>query len=158
LETRWFSLLVQVFLGLILVYSAWPKIADPPGFAHMIWNYRILPATLVNALAVVLPWLELLVGLALISGLLHKGAALLAGLMLIVFIIALTADLARGIAIDCGCFSVTPLAKTPAELVAGMKLDLLRDSALLLLACQVLFSRTGRTKADTPRLPQLQKN
>jgi uncharacterized membrane protein YphA (DoxX/SURF4 family) len=158
LEARWLSLLIRVFLGLILVYSAWPKIADPPAFAQMIWNYRLLPTFLVNALAVVLPWLEFLVGLALISGLLHRGAALLAGMMLLVFITALTTDLARGIAIDCGCFSVTPAAKTPAELVAGMKLDLLRDSGLLLLACQALFSRTGGTKADTPRLPQLQKN
>jgi uncharacterized membrane protein YphA (DoxX/SURF4 family) len=143
LETRWLSLLVRVFLGLIFVYSAWPKIADPPAFAQMIWNYRILPAFLVNALAVVLPWLELFVGLALISGLLRKGAALLAGMMLIVFITALATDLARGIAIDCGCFSITAQTKTPAELVAGMKLDLLRDSGLLLLAFQALFSRTA---------------
>lgn len=40
LENRWLSVLVRTALGIIFVYSAVPKIADPPGFAQMIWNYR----------------------------------------------------------------------------------------------------------------------
>ena len=112
----------------------------------MIWNYRILPRYLVNPLAIVLPWLELLAGLALLSGLFRKGAALLVGAMLVVFILALSTDLARGIAVDCGCFSTATRAKTTQELFAGMRLDLLRDVALLLLAAQVLFSRPVKKK------------
>lgn len=140
-ETPWLSLLVRVVLGLVFVYSAWSKIADPPGFAETIWNYRLLPGYLVNPFAIVLPWLELLAGLALISGLFRKGAAFLVGAMLVAFIVALSMDLARGIAIDCGCFSVGARAKTTEELFAAMKLDLLRDTILFFLATQVLFSR-----------------
>lgn len=160
LETRWLSFLVRILLGSVFVYSAVSKIADPPGFAQMIWNYRILPGVLVNPLAIVLPWLELLAGLALISGWLRRGAALLIGAMLIIFMTALSTDLARGIAVDCGCFSVSAQAKTPEELFAGMKLDLARDAGLLLLALQVLFSRTvhlrSRTSEGGSLLPLLQ--
>ena len=42
---------------------------------------------------------------------------------------------------DCGCFSVTAQAKTPAELIADMKIDLLRDVGLLGMALAVLFSK-----------------
>jgi uncharacterized membrane protein YphA (DoxX/SURF4 family) len=146
LDSRWISLLVRVALGLVFVYSSWAKIADPPGFAEMVWNYRILPGFLVNPVAIVLPWLELLAGLALISGFLRKGAALLIGVMLVVFMVALSTDLARGIAIECGCFPTAAEAKTTVALFAGMKLDLLRDAGLLLLSFQVLFSRPAATK------------
>jgi uncharacterized membrane protein YphA (DoxX/SURF4 family) len=140
LGNRPFSLLCRIALGLVFVYSAWSKIADPPAFAEMIWNYRILPGALVNPLAIVLPWLELVAALALISGPLRRGAALIVGCMLVVFIAALSTDLLRGIAVDCGCFSVTAQAKTAEELFREMKLDLMRDLGLLLLALQVLFS------------------
>jgi hypothetical protein len=54
---------------------------------------------------------------------------------------------ARGIAIECGCFPAAAGAKTMAELFAGMKLDLLRDAGLWLLAFQVLLSRTAAGRA-----------
>ena len=147
LESRWMSLLARFVLGLTFIYSALPKIIDPAGFAHMIWNYRILPGILINPLAILLPWVELLSGVSLLAGFLRKGAALLLAGMLIVFMAAIAADLARGIPIDCGCFSVGGAAKTPAELFADMKLDLLRDAGLLALASQVLFSRILGGKA-----------
>ncbi len=147
LESRWVSLVARMVLGVTFIYSALPKILDPPGFAQMIWNYRILPGLLVNPLAILLPWVELLAGLALLSGFLRKGAALLVMAMLIVFVIAIAADLARGIPIDCGCFSINGEPRTPEELFAGMKLDLLRDAGLLALASQVLFSRIPGAKS-----------
>ena len=141
LENRTLAFFVRLSLGLVFLYSAWPKIADPPAFAEMIWNYRILPGAMVNPLAIILPWLELLAGLALVTGWLRRGAALLAVCMLIVFIAAISVDLIRGIAVDCGCFSVAVEAKTTEQLFAAMKLDLVRDAALLLLSAFVLFSR-----------------
>jgi uncharacterized membrane protein YphA (DoxX/SURF4 family) len=140
-ENSWTVRLLRIALGLIFIYSSWSKISDPPGFAEMIWNYRILPGNLVNPVAIALPWLEMLAGLALLSGFIHKGAALLVAGMLIIFITALATDLVRGIAVDCGCFSVTAQAKTPAELFADMKIDLLRDVGLLGMALAVLFSK-----------------
>jgi len=144
-ERDWIVLLLRIALGLVFIYSSWSKIADPPGFAEMVWNYRILPGNLVNPVAITLPWLELLAGLALLSGFVRRGAAFLVAGMLIVFIVALATDLIRGIAVDCGCFSVAAQSKTPSELFAGMKIDLLRDIGLCGMAFVVLFCRNEST-------------
>ncbi|MDQ5858874.1 MAG: DoxX family membrane protein [Acidobacteriota bacterium] len=122
----------------MFVVAALPKIADPPAFAHMIYNYRLLPGGLVNVLALVLPWVELLAGLALILGVWKKEAAVVAAVLLLVFIVAIGVNLARGHAVDCGCFDVRSAGKSREELLAEMKWVLLRDVGLLLLVAQVL--------------------
>ena len=137
---RWVSIAARVSLGCVLVYSALPKVADPPAFAQMIWNYRILPAPAVNALAIVLPWLELCIGIALVSGALRRGAGALSVILLLVFVAALSINLYRGIPVDCGCFSLSVAPKTPEEQFATMRLDVARDIGLLLLAVQVVLS------------------
>src|SRR6185503_15591900 len=52
----WLTTRVQIFLGLIFVVAALPKIVDPPSFAHMVYYYRILPGGLINISAIVTPW------------------------------------------------------------------------------------------------------
>ncbi|HVE64981.1 MAG TPA: MauE/DoxX family redox-associated membrane protein [Thermoanaerobaculia bacterium] len=136
----WLTVRVQIALGLVFVVAALPKIADPPAFAHMIYNYRLLPGGLVNALALVLPWVELFAGLALILGVWKKEAAVTAAVMLVVFIVAIGINLARDHAVDCGCFDVRSAGKSREELLTEMKWVLLRDVGLLLLAGQVLVA------------------
>ena len=140
LFNRWLSIAVRISLGCVLVYSALPKIADPPAFAQMVWNYKLLPPAAVNVMAIVLPWLELWLAAALISGVLRRGAAMLSAILLLVFMAALTVNLYRGVAVDCGCFSLATAAASPEEQFATMRLDVLRDAGLLLLALQAAFS------------------
>ena len=140
LQNRWLSILIRIALGAIFLFSAAPKIADPPAFAQMIWNYQVLPSFVINVLAMVLPWLELFAGIALITGVLRRGAALTVGGMLIVFIAAIAFNLVRGNPIDCGCFSLSAVQQSRDELLTGMKLDILRDLGILLMALQVLFT------------------
>ena len=60
-----------------------------------------------NALAVVLPWVELVTGVLLITGLWRREAAALAGGMLVMFLVAVSYVLWQGIDVaNCGCFSV----------------------------------------------------
>ena len=127
-------------IGAVFVAAALPKIADPPAFAHMIYNYRLLPGGLVNVLALVLPWVELFAGLALVLGVWKKEAAVTAAVMLVVFIVAIGINLARDHAVDCGCFDVRSAGKSREELLTEMKWVLLRDVGLLLLAGQVLVA------------------
>src|SRR5512143_3693158 len=108
LDNRWFSIGVRVFLGLVFLNAAYPKLVDPSGFAHAIWNYRILPSEVINGAALFLPWLEFVAGLALISGAFRRGAALLVALMLAVFMTATALNVYRDIPVDCGCFSLNP--------------------------------------------------
>ena len=136
----WLTIRVQIALGLFFVIAALPKIADPPSFAHMIYNYRIVPAVLLNFMALVMPWIELLSGLALIFGIWRGTARTIIALMLLVFITAITINLIRGNVIDCGCFDVTAANKTPAERLADMRFVIVRDVGMLLMAAQLWWA------------------
>jgi uncharacterized membrane protein YphA (DoxX/SURF4 family) len=143
---------VQIALGAVFVAAALPKIADPPAFAHMIYNYRLMPGALVNGLALVMPWIELVAGILLIFGVWRREAALVAALLLVVFLGAIGWNLARGHAVDCGCFDVRSAGKTPEQLLSDMKWVLLRDVGLLLLAAQVLLATSSRLSARRIRV------
>lgn len=136
----WLTIRVQLALGAIFVVAAWPKIADPPSFAHMIYNYRILPGGLVNLAALVMPWVELLAGLALILGVWTRAARTIIGLMLVVFMIAITYNLIRGNAIDCGCFNTADAGKTYEERIRDMWFVLVRDTGMLLMVAQLRWA------------------
>jgi uncharacterized membrane protein YphA (DoxX/SURF4 family) len=132
-------------LGATFVYAAVAKIADPPSFAHEVFNYRILPGFAVNALALWLPWVELLAGIAVLSGFWFRGGTALLSAFLVVFIAAISINLARGRAIDCGCFG-GKVTTSDAQRFFDMKVVVARDIGLLLLAAIALQS--GRPRDD----------
>ena len=136
----WLTIRVQLALGAIFVIAALPKIADPPSFAHMIYNYRLLPASLINLSALVMPWVELLAGLALILGIWKVAARNLVGILLAVFIVAIGINLARDNAIDCGCFNVADRGKTHEQRIFDMKVDVVRDLGMLLMVAQLWWA------------------
>jgi hypothetical protein len=127
----------RLVLGLVFVLAALPKIADPPGFAKAIWGYQLVPGVALNALALVLPWLELLCGLTLLAGLWVRAAALWLGALLLAFALALGLNLVRHRPVDCGCFGGSA-PKTEAQRLTDMRWALLRDLGLLLLAARLL--------------------
>jgi uncharacterized membrane protein YphA (DoxX/SURF4 family) len=147
--------IVAVIVGLVFLYAAHEKIERPEDFARAIYHYQLigpnqyLPPVLPNLLAVVLPWVEVLVGVALITGFWRREAALLTGVMLAVFIVAVGSTLIRGIDIEnCGCFSLDAHGRA-----AGLKL-ILEDLALLLgtLLLTFLPSRVAAgTQQPAPR-------
>ena len=149
--SEWLTTRVQIALGLFFIVAALPKLADPPSFAHMIYNYRLVPGGLVNLSALVLPWLELLCGVALVLGLWNRTAAALIGLLLLVFVVAIAANLARGNAIDCGCFDVRDAGKSVAERLHDMRLTVLRDAGMLALVAQILFATKYHGPQSTAR-------
>ncbi|MCB1071070.1 MAG: DoxX family membrane protein [Verrucomicrobia bacterium] len=109
----WTSHILRLGLGGLFILAAWPKIHDPAAFAQMIYYYKILPDALINPVALLLPWTELVCGISLIAiPRLRPGAAALITLMLIVFTTAIIFNLARGLDISCGCFSVEENAAT----------------------------------------------
>jgi len=101
------ALLCRVILGVILIYASIDKIVHPAEFAKAIGNYNVLPFGLENLLGIVLPILELLVGICLVFGIMLDGSAIITAGMMTVFIIALSQAMIRGIDINCGCFKVT---------------------------------------------------
>ncbi|MGM0452943.1 MAG: MauE/DoxX family redox-associated membrane protein [Thermodesulfobacteriota bacterium] len=100
-----FTILVRLVLGGIFLYAGVPKIFDPAGFAETISLYQILPAPWIHPVAIVLPWLETLLGACLIFGIWLPGAVVMVNLLLFAFTGALVFNYARGLNIDCGCFT-----------------------------------------------------
>ncbi len=136
----WLTIRVQLALGIFFVVAALPKIVDPPSFAHMVYNYRIVPGALVNLMGLIMPWIELLCGLALILGIWKGAARTLIGAMLVTFIIAISINLARSNAIDCGCFDPNPRPKSRAERIEDMQIVVLRDLGMLLMVGQLWWA------------------
>lgn len=145
----WLSVRLQLGLGAIFVVAAIPKVADPPAFAHMIYNYRLVPGAVINAMALVLPWVELLAGLALFVGVWKRTAAGITGLLLLVFVVALSVNLARGNPVNCGCFGVHAKDKSRPELLDEMRWTILRDVAILGVVAQVLAA-SKRSPEEQP--------
>ena len=129
-------LVCRIVLGGIFIYASLDKIAHPAEFAKAIGNYHVLPFGLENLLALTLPWLELLAGVALITGVMVDGAAIMVIIMNIVFIFAISQALARGISIECGCFSVT----TEGGDNIGLQ-TIIRDIGYLIMGFIVLYRR-----------------
>ena len=142
----WLTVRTQIALGVLFVAAALPKIVDPPSFAHMVYNYRLLPGPLVNPTALAMPWAELMMGIALVCGIWRRTAASLVGALLLLFIVAISFNLLRGNAIDCGCFDVTAAGLTYDERIRDMWMVIWRDAGMLLLVVQGLL---GADRADT---------
>ena len=94
---------IRILLGAVFLWASFDKIIDPSKFARDISNYHIIPFGLENIIAIVLPWLEFLIGSGLILGILVDGAVLLSGILLISFNVLIAQAMLRGFNIDCGC-------------------------------------------------------
>jgi uncharacterized membrane protein YphA (DoxX/SURF4 family) len=117
----------RVVLAGVFLYAAFQKIGKPIAFADEIRMYGILDvgAPLYIA-AIVLPWVELLCGISLLTGIFLRGTAFILLILNAVFLVAVsmrTAGVmnAEGIAFtkvyfDCGCgFGATHAWKKLAE-------------------------------------------
>ncbi|MEE8217556.1 MAG: MauE/DoxX family redox-associated membrane protein [Vicinamibacteria bacterium] len=105
------QLVLRVLLGLYFVHASLDKIADPPAFARIVYQWQVLGPIPSNIVAVTLPWVELLAGLLLIVGIWKRDAAAVVAVMLGVFLVAAGLVLAQGIDVEnCGCTSVAASA------------------------------------------------
>lgn len=100
----WVVLAARFSLAAVLAFAAIPKLGDAAAFARDIDNYHMIPVDWAAPLAVMMPPLEILVALALLSGIHARGAALISAGMMLVFAVAMAQAIARGIDLDCGCF------------------------------------------------------
>jgi putative oxidoreductase len=137
--------ILAVALGALFIYAGAMKVLDPAAFALDVLNYRILPWVPSAALALYLPWLEIVCGGALI---LRRGETaalwLLNGLML-VFVIAIVTAKIRGIDVSCGCFGSSGKPGVFWQMIA-------RDLAILCGLLAVLFGTAPHSKTPLSAL------
>ena len=95
---------LAIVVGALFVYAGAIKLVQPVAFASDIANYHIVPWAVAVRVALYLPWLELLCGLALIFHRLFDGAVRITAVLMLIFIAASVSARARGINVSCGCF------------------------------------------------------
>jgi rhodanese-related sulfurtransferase/uncharacterized membrane protein YphA (DoxX/SURF4 family) len=140
------ALLARWVMAGIFIYASADKILNPAAFALDITNYRILPDAWVSVAALVLPWLELLLGLCLLAGCWLPGAVLAVNGLLVVFFAALAFNLARGLDVHCGCFGS---AARGAAMSTGSYL--LRDAGFLALGVFLFYAVYWRQRRAAPQ-------
>lgn len=154
---RWRSVLhvvARVVLGGLFVYAGGIKVLDRQAMVLAIDAYELIPQALIPALAVIIPWLELVLGVALILGVSVRAAAIAGAVVTTGFLIGMAQAKARGLKIDCGCFT------SGGEGEGVTWLDLLRD-ALILVGFMWLALRPdgpaqieGRLRTRSARRPR----
>jgi len=115
---RWLRLaavLVGIYLGGMLLYSALVKAADPHLFVDQIRDYQIFPG-LAGFLAPVFVWVELIIGVVLITQVLPRPGLLAVAALMVFFILVTAWAWAHGNASECGCFGRMS-ARSPKEVI-----------------------------------------
>ncbi len=140
--TALFSFFCRLILGGIFSLAGLAKIPDPASFLLTMRGFSIFPDLLERFFAVTIPWLELILGLCLLTGLLYRAAAFLFALLISGFTLAILSVMARGIEIDCGCFGL--LADYLLLPDAADHKAVIRNIVFLAMALTVFF--TARTR------------
>lgn len=115
--SRWFIGGVFVYAGLTKAFGlrlafttepylgAGTRVLGVIAFRDEIRNYQLGPLYwLVHPSAIVLPWMEIVAGLALVFGFWAVEAATLIAIMIVVFNVGVGSAMYRGLDINCGCF------------------------------------------------------
>ncbi|MEW6338910.1 MAG: MauE/DoxX family redox-associated membrane protein [Acidobacteriota bacterium] len=144
LRHPWTHRILGAALGAVFLYAAHDKVLDPRPLVTIIWGYRLLPPGPINPMAIYMPWLELLVGVAMLTGFKRRAAAMLTTGLLAMFTVALAINAVRGINVACGCFSTSAQDAQNAWLLVLRDLPMLAAAVILWL----LPPREPRTQPE----------
>jgi putative oxidoreductase len=138
LNNSWITIAARWILGLTFVYASYHKLLAPADFAKILYGYELFPNALINLIAIILPFIELVLGLALIFGIYTRAAAMAINGLLAAYIVILSINLVRGHVFECGCFSVKRSAylSSPGPMIV-------RDIIYLAMG-MLIFSRWGK--------------
>ncbi len=125
-----FAILLRLIIGGIFILSAVSKLPHHTEFEAVVKDYDLLPNTLAEVYANILPWIELLIGVYVLFGILVRPAAAATLLLGISFLIANTSALDNGNN-HCGnCFGET--WTVPLGVAFALDILLLATAAFLL--------------------------
>jgi len=114
----------RLILGGVFVYSGWLKaVAPAEEFAYAIETYKIVPAALTMFIAVTVPWLELYLGVFLVTGVFTGYSAFCLGALLIGFEGLLLQAIIRKLPVtSCGCFGASQSSSLGYEFTQNLVL------------------------------------
>lgn len=125
----------QLAIGAVFVAAALAKIGDAAYVAQQVHNYHLAPVWAENLIATVMPWIELVAGVALVIGPRRRAGAVIVLAFMLLFTVAVGAAWARGLDFHCGCFG-----KAGAGVIGASKF--LENVGLTLLATIAVLKPT----------------
>lgn len=136
------ALVCRIAIGVGLIIAGGIKLTELTVFAENVSYYRILPVEMINVFSIMLPAVEVVVGLCLIAGYAMNGSLFLATGMFVMFFIAVESAILRDLDIECGCFGTTDAGSI------GLK-NLYIDVAFLLATIPVWLTPTWLYAIDS---------
>jgi uncharacterized membrane protein YphA (DoxX/SURF4 family) len=144
-------LVARVVVGGVWVVAGALKLSDPAANVRSVRAYQLLPEAVVPTVGHALPALEIVVGGALLLGLLTRVTASVSALMLAAFVIGIASAWARGLSIECGCFGGG--GSPAANAAAKYPWDIARAVGLLLLSVWLVWRPRSALSLDRRLLP-----
>ena len=138
-------MIIRIIVSLVFLAAGLLKLRDPLAFADGISGFQILPDWMINPLALIVPFFEILTGIGLLSRRFLGSASVAAGGLSACFVVFYLSALARGIEVTCACFGKWEVLQVPTWLGS--------IRAILLLAASAWIYAASRKKCgarDTP--------
>lgn len=106
-EPRWLRAvgwIARLIVAGVFVVAGVIKLLDPAAFAQDIANYQAFPWWTWNLAAAVVPVVEILAGLAVLTGFKRRAGTIVLGSLTVAFLGLIASVIVRGIDLNCGCF------------------------------------------------------
>lgn len=132
----------RIYLGIIFILASLFKIWEPYDFALSVATYQFAPLWTINLFSIIVPWIELLVGIAFVLGFWTRESAFIISAMMLLFLTVLIVALSKGLQMSCGCFAAQGVIDE-----IGMH-TVFRDLAWLFIALYVMLFDDGRYGLD----------
>lgn len=128
----WPYRIVRLALAALFIYGGITKLIDPKAFAAIISAYDLVPETFLPIVAIGLPLIETIAGLALAFD--RPWGLHLITLLLALFVFVLGYGILGDLNVDCGCFGLEDLDKR-----AGLREAFYRDLVLIGIVTPYLY-------------------
>lgn len=120
MNTFWFIL--RLAFGGLFIFSGVMKLKDPIFFADVVRNYQLIGDPIAPALALLVPWIEIFAGIAVMLERFVRGGSFILTGALMVFTLAIAISWIRGLDITCGCFGQNEELNYPVKMVQNILL------------------------------------
>jgi uncharacterized membrane protein YphA (DoxX/SURF4 family) len=143
---NWLGLAARLLLAGVWLVAGGSKVGDVAESVRAVHAYDLLPYGASKLVGAALPFVELALGLLLLTGFATPLAAGVSAAMFALFVAGIAAAWARGLRIECGCFG------GGGELAAGQRpnyfWEIARDLALLAVAVYLVVRPRSRLSVD----------
>jgi hypothetical protein len=125
----------RLLVGGGLLFASLTKLHHPFLFLSDIYSYELVGRTTGLGIAIILPYLELVISFCLLFGIFLPAALAMASLLGLSFVFATVSVVNRGLDISCGCFSGSEIDKVGYDTVVRAVLLAIIAASCLTILC-----------------------